>query len=78
MSEDIETVVEKAVREAFKEFDGMYMGWFTPKELDLALEALEHYGEYLHKQANNPDKAALVFDLLVAMNELKEEGEINE
>lgn len=75
MSKDIEAVVEKAVSEAFKEFDGLYMGWFTPKELDLALEALEHYGEHLHKQANNPDKAALVFDLLVAMNELKEEGD---
>ena len=75
MSQDIEAVVEKAVREAFEEFDGLYMGWFTPKELDLALEALEYYGEYLHKQANNPDRAALVFDLLVAMNELKEEGD---
>ena len=78
MSEKIEVVVEKAVREAFKEFDGLYMGWFTPEELDLTIEALEHYGEYLHKQANNPDRAALVFDLLVAMNELKEEGEVEE
>ena len=78
MSEKIEAVVEKAVKEAFKEFDGLYMGWFTPKELDLVLEALCHYGEHLHKQANNPDRAALVFDLLVAMNELKEEGEVEE
>lgn len=67
MSKDIETVVEEAVREAFKEFDGLYMGWFTPEELDLVLEALTQYGQ------NDPDKAKQVSDLLKAMNELKEE-----
>ena len=72
MTQDIEAVVEKAVEEAFKEFDGLYMGWFTPDELDLVLEALIQYGQ------NDPDKAKQVFDLLKAMTELKEEGVKND
>ena len=72
MTQDIEAVVEKAVEEAFKEFDGLYMGWFTPDELDLVLEALLQYGQ------NDPNKAKQVFDLLKAMTELKEEGECDD
>lgn len=72
MTQDIEAVVEKAVEEAFKEFDGLYMGWFTPDELDLVLEALLQYGQ------NDPNKAKQVFDLLKAMTELKEEGVKND
>lgn len=72
MSQDIGAVVEKAVREAFKEFDELYMGWFTPDELDLVLKALIQYRQ------NNPDKAKQVFDLLKAMTELKEEGVKND
>lgn len=72
MSQDIGAVVEKAVEEAFKEFDGLYMGWFTPDELDLVLEALLQYGQ------NDPNKAKQVFDLLKAMTELKEEGVKND
>ena len=74
MSEKIEAVIEKAVREAFKEFDGLYMGWFTPDELDLVLEALIYYA---HKNTkSNPDKAKQTLELLEAMNELKKEGSV--
>ena len=68
--------IEKAAEEARAQFDGLYAGWFTPEELDLALDALEHYGEHLHEQGNH-DKAASVFNLLIAMSELKEEGEVD-
>ena len=52
-----------------EEFDGMYLAWFTPEELDLTMEALGHY-----EKAVAPDKAKRVHDLLVAANKLKEEG----
>jgi hypothetical protein len=70
----IEEVTKKAVNEAFKEFDGLYMGWFTPDELDLVLEALVYYA---HKNTkSNPDKAKQTLELLEAMNELKREGSV--
>ena len=73
MSRDIEAVIEKAVSEAFSELDGLYGGWFTPDELDLTIEALEHYAH--RKAKSDPDKAKQTTDLLKAMKELREEGD---
>lgn len=70
---DAKEWVDKAVKEAFEEaFDGLYMGCFTPDELDLVLEALTQYGQ----NEADPNKAERVRDLLKAMTELKEEGEM--
>ena len=70
---DAKEWVDKAVKEAFEEaVDGLYMGCFTPDELDLVLEALKYYAH--RKGEANPDKAERVRDLLKAMTELKEGG----
>ncbi len=72
---DAKEWIDKAVKEAFEEaFDGLYMGCFTPAELDLVLEGLSLYRDRLHYQFKNPDKAEQVACLLEAMTELKEEG----
>jgi hypothetical protein len=72
---DAKEWVDKAVKEAFEEaFDGLYMGCFTPDELDLVLEALKYYAH--RKEKSNPDKAEQVACLLEAMIKLKEEGEV--
>ena len=74
---DAKEWIDKAVKEAFEEaFDGLYMGCFTPAELDLVLEGLSLYRDRLYYQFKNPDKAEQVACLLEAMIKLKEEGEV--
>ena len=61
-------------KEIIEPFDGLYMGWFTPDELDLVLRALKYF--LLRVEGTNLGKQTLV--LLEDMTKLKEEGEVNE